>query len=78
MVFKHGDLYVSARFGTVSSFTQDQKILGRQPSQSIGLALQFPDMNPIETLWAIMKRRLSIKDITSKQDLVNSILNICS
>ena len=35
-------------------------------------------MNPIETLWAILKRRLSIKDITSKQDLVNSILNICS
>lgn len=35
-----------------------------------------PDMNPIETLWAVLKNKLRQKTIASRQALINEILNI--
>lgn len=35
-----------------------------------------PDLNPIENLWGIMKRRLAIQDISTKQELISSIIKI--
>ena len=34
-----------------------------------------PDMNPIETIWAILKRRLQQTTFTSKPALINAILD---
>ena len=36
-----------------------------------------PDMNPIETLWAIVKQKLRRVTLVSKADLINNLLNIC-
>lgn len=36
-----------------------------------------PDMNPIETLWAILKQRLQQETYTSKQQLINKLLDLC-
>ena len=36
-----------------------------------------PDMNPIETLWAVIKARLRQHTLTSKKDLINKLLDIC-
>ena len=36
-----------------------------------------PDMNPIETLWDIIKTKLRKISLTSKTQLINSILQIC-
>lgn len=36
-----------------------------------------PDMNPIETLWAIIKGKLRQMSVTSKGSLINSIIDIC-
>ena len=35
-----------------------------------------PDINPIENLWAIVKQKLQMEDITTKNKLIRSILNI--
>lgn len=35
-----------------------------------------PDMNPIETLWAIIKQKLQKFTLTSKNDLISKFLNI--
>ena len=37
-----------------------------------------PDMNPIETIWAVMKTKLRKISLTSKPDLINNLLNICA
>lgn len=57
---------------TVKSFMaqQDIEILD-WPSSS-------PDMNPIETLWAVIKQKLREKSLTSRQMLINELLNICT
>ena len=36
-----------------------------------------PDMNPIETLWAVIKQKLRQTTLTSKTALINAVLNIC-
>ncbi|MEZ0498438.1 transposase, partial [Sphingomonas sp. IW22] len=36
-----------------------------------------PDMNPIETLWAVIKDKLRKLTITNKNELINKILGIC-
>lgn len=36
-----------------------------------------PDMNPIETLWAVIKEKLRKVSLTSKTDLINEVLNLC-
>lgn len=36
-----------------------------------------PDMNPIERMWAIIKQKLRAVDLTSKQQLINKLLDIC-
>jgi hypothetical protein len=35
-----------------------------------------PDLNPIETLWAIMKRRLRTQTITTKQQLIAAVIKV--
>lgn len=35
-----------------------------------------PDLNPLENLWAIIKRRLAAKTITTKQELIVEIIRI--
>ena len=35
-----------------------------------------PDMNPIETLWAVIKARLRQHTLTRKNDLINKFLDI--
>lgn len=35
-----------------------------------------PDMNPIETLWAVLKGKLRDRSCTSRQTLINHILDI--
>ena len=35
-----------------------------------------PDMNPIETLWAIMKQRLRSQTITNKKELIGALIKI--
>ena len=37
-----------------------------------------PDMNPIETLWGVIKARLRRHTLTSKQELINKLLEICA
>lgn len=38
---------------------------------------QTPDMNPIETLWAIIKKKLRQKSFKNKIELINGILDTC-
>ena len=35
-----------------------------------------PDANPIENLWAIIKRRLKTRGCKNKQELINAFLNV--
>lgn len=35
-----------------------------------------PDLNPIETLWAIVKKRLSERDVSNRSDLIATIVQI--
>lgn len=35
-----------------------------------------PDLNPIETLWGIIKRRLSEFDISSKKELIHQVIKL--
>ena len=37
-----------------------------------------PDMNPIEALWAIIKRRIQRETVTSKADLIKKLLDLCA
>lgn len=36
-----------------------------------------PDASPIETVWAIVKKRLRSLNLTTRQDLINALLDIC-
>ena len=40
------------------------------------MAWQFPDLNPIENLWAIIKKRLQKYDCTTKSKLIEGIIQI--
>ena len=35
-----------------------------------------PDLNPIENLWAIIKRRLATQTITTKQQLIAKVIDV--
>ena len=53
----------------VAKFIEDNNI------QLLPWAGNSPDLNPIENLWGIIKRKLKEETITSKQELIGRILH---
>lgn len=37
-----------------------------------------PDMNPIETVWGVLKEKLRLHSLTSKSDLIGKLLDMCA
>lgn len=53
-----------------------KKFLASKKIQILPWPGNSPDMNPIENLWAIIKRRLKTKNITTEDQLIKTVEKI--